>query len=63
MICYITGNFEAGNSLNFAVTFVVALVSQYLQVRVQVLPSDVIDFAMLATQGFWREIVSLIDVM
>ena len=51
MICYITGNFEAGNSLNFAV---VALVSQYLQVRVQVLPSDVIDFAMLATQGFWR---------
>ena len=60
MICYITGNFEAGNSLNFVV---VALVSQYLQVRVQVLPSDVIDFAMLATQGFWREIVSLIDVM
>ena len=60
MICYITGNFEAGNSLNFVV---VALVSQYLQVRVQVLPSDVIDFAMLATQGFWREIVSLLDVM
>ena len=60
MICYITGNFEAGNSLNFAV---VALVSQYLQVRVQVLPSDVIDFAMLATQGFWQEIVSLLDVM
>ena len=60
MICYITGNFEAGNSLNFVV---VALVSQYLQVRVQVLPSDVIDFAMLATQGFWREIVSLFDVM
>ena len=60
MICYITGNFEAGNSLNFAV---VALVSQYLQVRVQVLPSDVIDFAMLATQGFWREIVLLLDVM
>ena len=60
MICYITGNFEAGNSFNFAV---VALVSQYLQVRVQVLPSDVIDFAMLATQGFWREIVSLINVM
>ena len=60
MICYITGNFEAGNSLNFVV---VALVSQYLQVRVQVLPSDVIDFAMLATQGFWQEIVSLLDVM
>ena len=60
MICYITGNFEAGNSLKFAV---VALVSQYLQVRVQVLPSDVIDFAMLVTQGFWREIVSLLDVM
>ena len=60
MICYITGNFEAGNSLNFVV---VALVSQYLQVRVQVLPSDVIDFAMLATQGFWREIVSLLHVM
>ena len=60
MICYITGNFEAGNSLNFVV---VALVSQYLQVRVQVLPSDVIDFAMLATQGFWWEIVSLLDVM
>ena len=60
MICYIAGNFEAGNSLNFAV---VALVSQYLQVRVQVLPSDVIDFAMLATQGSWREIVSLLDVM
>ena len=59
MICYITGNFEAGNSLNFVV---VALVSQYLQVGVQVLPSDVIDFAMLATQGFWREIVSLLDV-
>ena len=54
MICYITGNFEAGNSFYFAVTFVVALVSQYLQVRVQVLPSDVIDFAMLATQGFWQ---------
>ena len=60
MICYITGNFEAGNSLKFAV---VALVSQYLQVRVQVLPSDIIDFAMSATQGFWWEIVSLLDVM
>ena len=27
------------------------------------LPSDVIDFAMLPAQRFWRETVSLLDVM
>ena len=35
-ICYIAGNFEAGNSLNLAIT---AVVSQY-----SLLPSDVLEF-------------------
>ena len=62
MICYTAGNFEAGNSLNLAVT---AVVGQHPRVTVHctLLPSDVIEIAaMLPTQRFWREIVSLLDV-
>ena len=51
MICYIGGNFEAGNSLNLAV--IGGCRSTF----------DDIDFATLPAQRFWRETVSLIDVM
>ena len=47
------GNFDAGNSINLAVT---AIVGQHSRGIVQ-LPSDVIDFAMLPDQRFWRETV------
>ena len=47
-----------GNSLNLAVTEVI---SQHL--RVTLLPSDIIDFAMLPTQRFWQETVSLLELM
>ena len=55
VICYIARNFEAGNSLNLALTVVVG--------QRTLLPSDVIDFAMLLAQRFWRETFSLLDVM
>ena len=54
VICYIAGNFEAGNSLNLALTAVVG--------QSTLLPSDVRDFAMLPAE-IWRETVSLLDVM
>ena len=44
-----------GNSLNLAVTEVI---SQHL--RVTLLPSDIIDFAMLPTQRFWQKNYSFI---
>ena len=50
VFCYI-----AGNSLNLAVTAVAG--------NSALLPSDVIDFAMLPVKRFWRETVSLLDVM
>ena len=31
--------------------------------NIALLPSDVIDFAMLPAQRFWRETVSLLDIM
>ena len=46
MICYTAGNFEAGDSLYLAATAVVSAV----------LPSDVIEFAMLPAQRFLRKI-------
>ena len=49
------GNFKAGNSLNLAVT---AVVGQHSRVTMHCFPPDVIDFAMLPTQRFWRESVS-----
>ena len=48
-------NVETANSFNFVVT---AVVGQH-----SVLPSDVIDFAMLPARKFWRETVLLLDVM
>ena len=61
MICNIAGNFEAGNSLNLAVTAVVA--QQCTDNSALLLPSDVIQIAaMLPAQRFWREIVSFLDV-
>ena len=59
MICYTAGNFEAGNSLNLAVT---AVVRQHLQETVHCYPADVIDFAMFPAQRFWRETDLLLDV-
>ena len=50
VFCYI-----AGNSLNLAVTAVAG--------NSALLPSDVIDFAVLPVNRFWRETVSLLDVM
>ena len=56
MICYIAENFEAGNSLNLAVT---ANQPSTFAGNIALLPSDVIDFfAMLPAQKFWRETVS-----
>ena len=60
MNCYIAGNFEAGNTLNLAVF--ASRRSTFVGNSAQ-LPSDVIDFAMLPVQTFWRETVSLLDVM
>ena len=61
MICNIAGNFEAGNSLNLAVTAVVA--QQCTGNSALLLTSDVIQIAaMLPAQRFWREIVSFLDV-
>ena len=60
MNCYIAGNFEAGNTLNLAVF--ASRRSTFVGNSAQ-LPSDVIDFAMLPAQTFWRETVSLSDVM
>ena len=59
MICYLAGDFKAGNSKprcngGRRSTFVGNSV---------LLPSDVIDFAMLPAQRFWRETVCLLDVM
>ena len=56
VICYVAGNFEAGNSLNLAVT---AVVGQHLRVTVHCYPLT----SMLLAQRFWRETVSLLDVM
>ena len=42
VICYIAGNFEAGNSLNLALKAVVG--------QTTLLPSDVRDFAMLPAE-------------
>ena len=55
VICDIAGNFEARNSLNLVLTAVVG--------QRTLLPSGVIDFATLPAQRFWRETVSLLDVM
>ena len=52
---WIAGNFEARNSLNLVLTAVVG--------QRTLLPSGVIDFATLPAQRFWRETVSLLDVM
>ena len=41
------GNFDAGNSLNLTVMAVVG--------QQALLHSDIIDFAILSTQRFWRE--------
>ena len=51
MICYIAGNFEAGNSVNLALTVVI---SQHLQGTVHRYRPDVIDFAMLPAKRLWR---------
>ena len=58
MICYIAGNFEAGNSLNLAVT---ELVGQHSQVTVHCYPLTSQSFAMLPAERFWRETVSLVS--
>ena len=58
MICNIAGNFEAENSLNLTL---MAVFGQHSWVTV--LPSHVIDFAMLPAQRFWWKTVSLLDVM
>ena len=47
---------ESGNSINLAVTVII-------QEEHALLPSDVIDFAMLPAQRFWRETVSSLDFM
>ena len=60
MIFYIAGKFEAGNSLNLAVN---SGRRSTLVGNSTLLPSDVIDFAVLPAQRFWRETVSLLDVM
>ena len=60
MICYIAGNFDVGISLNLAVT---AVVGQHSRVTVHRYSLDVIDFAMLPAEKFWRETVLLLDVM
>ena len=60
MICYIAGKFEAGNSLNLAVN---SGRRSTLVGNSKLLRSDVIDLAVLPAQRFWRETVSLLDVM
>ena len=52
-------NFEAGSSLNLAVT---AVVGEHSRVTMHCYPMTS-DFAMLPTQRFWRETVSLLDVL
>ena len=59
VICHIAGNFEAGNSLNL---IVIVFVGQHSWVNSALLPSDVINFAMLPTPRFWWQTVSLLDV-
>ena len=49
------GHFEEGNSLNLAVT---AVVRHKIAGNSAQLPSDVLYFAMLPSQRFWRETVS-----
>ena len=51
---YIAGNFEAENSLILTVTMIIGQHSQY-----SALSSDITDLAMLLTQRFWWESVSL----
>ena len=61
MICYTyTGNFEAGNSLNLAVN---GGPRSTFAGNSALLPCNFIEFAMLPAQRFWRETVSLLDVM
>ena len=50
----------AGNSLNLAVT---AVVGQHARVTVHSYTPDVIDFALLPAQRFWRGTISMLDVM
>ena len=61
MICYIAGNFEAGNSLNLAVWYRLTFASNSALLRL--LPSEVIDFAMLPAERFCRKTVSFLVVM
>ena len=56
MICYIAGKFEAGNSLNLALT---AVVGQHSRVTVHCYPLTSKNVAMLPAHWFWRESVSL----
>ena len=58
-VSHVVGNFEAGNPFNLAIT---AVDGQHSRNN-GLLPSDVIDFAMLTARRFWRETVSLLDVM
>ena len=62
MICYIAGNFEAGNSLNLAI---MAAIGQHSQVTLHclLLSPDVINCTVLSSQIFWRETVSLLYVI
>ena len=60
VICYIAGDFEAGNSLNLAVT---AVVDQHSRVTVHCYPLTSYILQLLLAQRFWRETVSLLDVM
>ena len=59
VICYISGNFEAGNSLDLAVT---AVVVQHSRITVHCYPLSS-QIAMLPAHRFWRETVSLLIVM
>ena len=62
MLCFIAGNLEAGNS-----TFNLARCNggcrSTFAGNSAMLPSDVIDFAIMSAQRFWRETVLLLDVM
>ena len=51
---YVAGNFEAENSLILNNGHSSTLTGN----SSALLPSDITDFAMLPTQGFWREPVS-----
>ena len=62
-LSYIAGYFEAGSSLNLAVTAVRGSLRWAFADSSALLPSDVIDFAMLPAQRFWREKVWLLDFM